>query len=924
MTGCFALIVAAAGWFSVTTGTDGVSTLVKPDGSPTYLVGAEHLFKQQPHEFANTNWENEVVQNLKSWNFNFLGAGPIPELRKKGVPYSVIAWMSEGMTLSEDPDDFIFPMKGVHVPCTGFPNVFSPKWPQSAAEMAKTAAASVKDDPNFVGYDIDNELKFWGAGAFGNDTNGLFYAVAALPETHSAHRALADFVQARQTTIADAPEAVRRAFVAEICERFFRVATEALRREDPNHLILGVRFPGLGGPREAWVAAGKYCDIVSFNVYPWVDLDANWVKSGCDYWGGTDLRTLVEARHADCGRPMMVTEWGTSAIDSGLPCLRAVGQRFRTQAERTRAAAAMMGEFASWPFIVGVSWFRYRDNVPNRGGNFEDCNWGLVDLNGRPYPELTAMFTRLNKSILDIHCMGLRLKRRDPGDRGFPRVDAARAKLATGAKESVVGTVGESGVLASTVWDGRELGAVSLAFTWRTPEGGLRWTFADRVAGSFRESDGALVVTNEAHTAGFAVQVVTRWRFDGLENAFMGEVVAVVNQSDAKATIESVSFRHAPPFAADAKPQNEKWGQTILWKPLRAAGWVAPDGVWTGVLSAAPLADYFGASYDAQARYAHELARFRFTTVDARTPLELAPGAAWRSNGRIWAVFAAGKGGQSGWLAYRDRFESLFFPALGRLAVNFPFTTRAGEMRLAKGHIQGIAATDSFFFLSTAYSLAKVGWDGRVVKEVAVPPHVGDICFDGERLYVTFASWAKGVLPRIDVYDTNLKKLDSHDFDVDGLDGICRVGDDLLVGWGSGGEAAHLTNRIARIDRKTFAVKEVKEFAYDNPMHWGIQNLTTDGTNIYATVYPADAARLGVVVFDKGLNLVESLPFEAGHGFDVAPARFADGKSAFFKVFTDYDWQKSGEPDFDPKTVKVKLRLYERDGATMRHLEKTF
>lgn len=34
------------------------------------------------------------------------------------------------------------------------------------------------------------------AGAFGNDTNGLFYAVAALPETHSAHRALADFVRA--------------------------------------------------------------------------------------------------------------------------------------------------------------------------------------------------------------------------------------------------------------------------------------------------------------------------------------------------------------------------------------------------------------------------------------------------------------------------------------------------------------------------------------------------------------------------------------------------------------------------------------------------------------------------------------------------------------------------------------------------------
>lgn len=648
MTACASALLIAAGWFSVTTGVDGVSTFVRPDGTPTFLIGVEHLFKQQPHEWENPNWEDDVVRNLTAWNFNFLGAGPVPALRTKGLPYSVIAWLSEGLTTSGDSDDAIFPMRGTHVPCSAFPNVFSPKWPASAAKMAKAAAASVKDDPDFVGYDLDNELKWWGAGAFGNDTNGLFCAVAALPETHSARRALAEFVRARQTTVADAPEAVRRAFVAEICERFFRVATEALRKEDPNHLILGIRFAGLGGPREAWVAAGKYCDVVSFNVYPWVDLDANWVKSGCDFWNGRDLRTLVAARHTDCGRPMLVTEWGTSAIDSGLPCLRAVGERFRTQKERTRAAAAMLGEFASWPFCVGASWFRYRDNVPNRGGNWEDCNWGLVDLNGTPYPQLTKMFTQLNPTLLEKHRAGTRLKRRESGDRGFPRADAARAKLETGGRE-------------------RALEPVALAFTWRKPDGGLRWTLADRETGAFVEPDGARVVTNEARTAGFAAAVVTRWRAKGFDNAFFGEVVAVVNLSDAPVTIESLSFRHVPPFASVAEPQNERWDQTILWKPLRAAGWVAPDGAWAGALSAAPLADYFGASYDAQKNYAHALASFRFTTVDAQTPLVLAPGAIWAADGRAWALFAVGTGGKSGWLARRDAFERLFFPALGRL-----------------------------------------------------------------------------------------------------------------------------------------------------------------------------------------------------------------------------------------------------------------
>ena len=98
----------------------------------------------------------------------------------------------------------------------------------------------------------------------------------------------------------------------------------------------------------------------------------------------------------------------------------------------------------------------------------------------------------------------------------------------------------------------------------------------------------------------------------------------------------------------------------------------------------------------------------------------------------------------------------------------------------------------------------------------------------------------------------------------------------------------------------------------------------TDGKKIYATVYPADKARLGGIVLDDALNVTETLAFEAGHGFDVAPARFADGKGAFLKAFTNFDWQKSGEPNFDTRTIKIKVRLYERAGITLRHVEKTF
>lgn len=920
MIGCLASIILASGWFSVTMDDQGISTLVNPKGNRTFLVGVEHLFKQQPHEFANTNWASEVFDNLKAWNFNFLGAGPIPELRKSGMPYSVIAWISEAMTRSDDEDDYIYPMHGTHVPCSAFPNVFSPKWPSCAAKAAQMVAASVKDDPNFVGYDLDNELKWWGAGAFGNDTNGLFAAVAALPQNHSAYRALIDFVNEHQTSITSATEEIRRAFVAEICERFFRTATEALRKEDPNHLILGVRFAGLGGPREAWKAAGKYCDIVSFNIYPWVDLDANWVKSGCDYWGGRDLRTLVEARQRDCARPMLITEWGTSSIDSGLPCLRAVGERFRTQAERTSAAEAMLREFASWPFLVGVSWFRYRDNEPYRESS-EDCNWGLVNLVGRPYPELTRMFTHLNEQSLHLHLSGSKPQRHDPGDRGFPRAGDAYKRLATGETNAISCIPIKDHTLQAQTMDGRKA-LVSLSLVERKPNGKLRWIAANRVSGCFTSSDGSLIVTNKTQAPNISISAVTRWRTSGLYNAVFGEILSVHNHSNTPISLDGIVLRLTATATGGEQYQNESWGRTVLWQPLRAAGWIEASGSWSGALTAAPLADYSSAGRSAFSQDNQILSAFRFSTIDAQTPRTLLPHESWTSNERAWIWITIGHGGENDWLTTRDAFERKFFPALGRLPIHFPLSTKAGEMRHAKGHFQGVAATNDYFYLSTAYSIAKISWDGHILREIQTSPHVGDICLSEGKLYATVDSWEKDVLPHIDVYDTELNRLGTHHFDINGLDGICRLGDDLLVGWGNADEASHMTNRIARIDAKTFTVKEIKEFSYGHPMHWGIQNLTTDGKNIYATVYPADLEHLGVLILDNKLNVTTALSFEAGHGFEVAPNRFSDGKNRFIKVCTDYDWQQSTSRI---ESAKARLRLYEQaaDG-TLIHLNRTF
>ena len=84
--------------------------------------------------------------------------------------------------------------------------------------------------------------------------------------------------------------------------------------------MLGARFAGLNGAHPAvWEIAGRHCDVVTFNIYPWADLERNVVR----LYPAPDAETLADAfaaRHAVVKKPFLITEWSFPALDSGLPC----------------------------------------------------------------------------------------------------------------------------------------------------------------------------------------------------------------------------------------------------------------------------------------------------------------------------------------------------------------------------------------------------------------------------------------------------------------------------------------------------------------------------------------------------------------------------------------------------------------------------
>ena len=639
-------------FFKVATSVDCAHSFFAPDGTQLFLSSVEHLYRQYKEQHKSVTWAGDVLGDIDSAGFNSLGAGPDSRLRVRR-PYTLIAWIAESMTTSNDADDYISATKH-HAPCTGFPNVFSSKWPERAREWAKRVCAPEKDDPYLVGWYLDNELKWWGSGSYGNGGTGLYDAVAGLPPGHSARRSLEAFVAGFGSSVTGAPDRVRRAFVEDAARRFFREACAAVREADPNHLILGVRFAGLdAAPDSAWRMCGEYCDVVSFNIYPWVDFNDLTFSTSSPGFGGRDLRSVAEMRHRQAGRrPMIVSEWGFSALDSGLSCLKGAGQRFYTQCERAAAVELTLREFVSWPFLVGCSWFRYMDMAPEEGDG-EDCNYGLVARNRRSYREVAEVFRRIHGELAEL--------RKGPRRHKPSRPQCARAAMTAGyatcrfaplSPDTGFSFRASSGSPASLVFDGTDCGTFGPMVSCLDAKGRERWFSSTVASGAGTALDGSWMLTNRISCGHTELRTVVRLVFSA-GGRMAAELKEIENVGSKKAVLRKFYFRNEPPFVRSATVANEPLDKRLLWGAISASAWISQDGFYIGALSVAPFAQSFGYSVRNNGASVHPDAAFCFSQSG---DLTLVPRAVWNPDGRIWAVFAAGRGGMQAWNEVRNGF----------------------------------------------------------------------------------------------------------------------------------------------------------------------------------------------------------------------------------------------------------------------------
>lgn len=355
---------------------DGRWWLVTPDGNVFFSKGVDNV-SYSPESDSSPKapgdpaaWAKAASRQLREWNFNTAGAWSTGQIYDTGIVYAPIVSMAAAVQRDVW-------LKG------GVVDFFSAEFRDAADRAAQRVCAPRAKDPWLLGYFTDNELR-WGRDWRSGES--LLEGYLKMVETSAGFRKASDFVKSRGHAGSAVSDEDKGAFLELVAAEYGRVTRDAIRRHDPNHLILGCRFANYPGDTVIQ-GVGAYFDIVSFHNY-----------------GATAPVDRLQQIAKITGKPTMITEFSFKAMDSGLPNTKGAAKPVATQEERASGFAGYVEALAGLPTCVGFHWFEYRDE-PKEGRRLdgENSNYGLVRIDFTPWEVLTQRMQQVNARIEALH-----------------------------------------------------------------------------------------------------------------------------------------------------------------------------------------------------------------------------------------------------------------------------------------------------------------------------------------------------------------------------------------------------------------------------------------------------------------------------------------------------------------------------------------
>ena len=300
-----------------------------------------------------TKWVDLAIRRLDSWGLNTIGNWSDSRLwdaHRKPYVVNLGGW-------------------GMETGYMGLPDVFSDEFPKIVDKAAAEQCAPRKDDPFLLGYFIGNEPPWPGR-------ESLVVDIILERPPSAIQREAKAFLAA-----GDTPER-RKQFIYRAFDKYLEVINAAIRRHDPNHLNLGMRFGGSLPPAEM-LRASRAFDVYSLNVY------STAVKP-----------EVLEEIYRVTGRPIIVGEFHFGVPGRGL----AAGLvQVRDPAERGAAYRYYVEQAAAFPAFIGSSWFTWIDQPATGRMDGENYNIGLVDVTDRPYRDLIEAMKTTHRRLQAVH-----------------------------------------------------------------------------------------------------------------------------------------------------------------------------------------------------------------------------------------------------------------------------------------------------------------------------------------------------------------------------------------------------------------------------------------------------------------------------------------------------------------------------------------
>jgi hypothetical protein len=298
-------------------------------------------------------WVDFTIRRMNDWGLNTTGNWSDPHLWDSGrIVYTVPlgGWQTNASYM-------------------GMPDVYAKEFAENCDRAAARQCGPRARDPYLLGYFTANEPPWPTREA------ALVTMILDGPDTATRRELRAYLSQG------DTPER-RKSFVYMAYEKYLDVICKAVKKHDPNHLNLGMRFAGGRAP-DAMIRASRIFDVYSLNSYE-----------------VAPARAMLDRAYELTGRPLMIGEFHFGSPGRGLAAgLRQVA----SDRERGTAYRYYIENAAAMPALIGAHWFEWADEPSTGRFDGENYNIGFVDVTDRPYTDFLAGVKEAHGDLYAVH-----------------------------------------------------------------------------------------------------------------------------------------------------------------------------------------------------------------------------------------------------------------------------------------------------------------------------------------------------------------------------------------------------------------------------------------------------------------------------------------------------------------------------------------